>query len=439
MKTILTILFLTAVHTFPVFCQDSLTVQFTILNKQDKSHVNRAKITIDDSICLYSNAHGEAFFKTTPDRTLHLDISHGRYNDVVLVKKVGKKSSIDTVFINIQLAPLKTQLIDEAYVTAAGIPVVVYGSDSLSVSDFEILDNGRLLLLTYPKRLSKSNDLVILEGKRLISRFSIDERAEELIRDYRGNPFLVCRKNVYGIRINEDNVELLPVEKNYYMKYIAPIVDTNQTKMYFSNYSEDIPRFDYFSFDQEDSSYYKIQTIQDDLMMELYRSEYKYVDVRTKLWAKNLELETGIDAELWVGANYFTQSIYYKSLYAPMFNRNDSLIVLDHYNDLLRVFSSDGIPVDSVEIHYHYNKKKTGFKNSVIQDSKTQEIYVFFDRAGYTYISVLDVSTGNLGPQIRLTHRYIENLTILNNQAYYVYRPFESAQKKFLYREGLPR
>lgn len=36
-------------------------------------------------------------------------------------------------------------------------------------------------------------------------------------------------------------------------------------------------------------------------MMELYRSEFKYVDVRTKLWAMDKEHETGIDKEIWVG------------------------------------------------------------------------------------------------------------------------------------------
>ena len=60
-------------------------------------------------------------------------------------------------------------------------------------------------------------------------------------------------------------------------------------------------------------------------MMELYTSEYKWMDVRTKLWAKNKEIETGIAAEVWVGANYFTQSLYYEEAYAPMFHRNDSI------------------------------------------------------------------------------------------------------------------
>ena len=48
--------------------------------------------------------------------------------------------------------------------------------------------------------------------------------------------------------------------------------------------------FEYFTFDQLDSSYKKIMHIEDDLMMELYSAEYKWADVRTKLWAKNKEI-----------------------------------------------------------------------------------------------------------------------------------------------------
>ena len=41
-------------------------------------------------------------------------------------------------------------------------------------------------------------------------------------------------------------------------------------------------------------------------MMEFYRAEYKYVDVRTKLWAHQKQIETGIDKENGDGATVFT-------------------------------------------------------------------------------------------------------------------------------------
>jgi hypothetical protein len=173
-------------------------------------------------------------------------------------------------------------------------------------------------------------------------------------------------------------------------------------------------------------------------MMELYRSEYKWVDVRTKLWAKEKEHQTGIDAEIWVGANYFTQSIYYKELYAPMFHRNDTLFVFDYYKDMLLCYSAHGDPIDSIPIYHHYNPRSTGWKKQLIQDRITGEIYAVYDKAGFTYLGNVNVTTGLISELVRLEYRYVDKLAVHNNAVYYVYRPFESVQKRFLYKEKLP-
>ncbi len=178
--------------------------------------------------------------------------------------------------------------------------------------------------------------------------------------------------------------------------------------------------------------------VEDKLMMELYRSEYKWVDVRTKLWAKNKELATGIDAEIWVGANYFTQSIYYKELYAPLFHRNDSLFVFDYYKDMLYTYDRTGEALDSIGIYHHYNPRSSGWKKQLLQDRKTGEIYAVFDRAGYSYLGRVNTRSGIISEQVKLKYRYVDKIQVHGNFVYYIYRPFESAQKRYLYRERLP-
>jgi hypothetical protein len=169
--------------------------------------------------------------------------------------------------------------------------------------------------------------------------------------------------------------------------------------------------------------------------MELYRSEYKWADIRTKLWAKEKENETGIDAEIWVGANYFTQSIYYKQLYAPLFVINDTVLVFDHYKNWMYRFSRVGNMIDSLPIYYHLQPKQTGWKKQLIQDQITGQIYLLFDKAGWMSLKRFDVKTGKLAETIPLSFRYADKILIRNNCVYYTYRPFETAQKKFLYKE----
>ena len=80
-----------------------------------------------------------------------------------------------------------------------------------------------------------------------------------------------------------------------------------------------------------------LSELPDDELVEQYRAEYRFtsnfdaVGVRRKLEAKNYELATGIDAEVFFGRKYFTSSIYYESPFAPMFIVNDSLYLFDYH------------------------------------------------------------------------------------------------------------
>jgi hypothetical protein len=416
---------------------DSTRVILSVMDKVHGESVQNVRITIqlnERSIFKVSNQEGKAEFYL-PVGSCVIALSHPLFESQNVTKRIVKSDSIQ---FDVFLVPVRTQNLKEVIVKAPGVPDTVYQSKRLSVSDFEIRQNGDLVLLVYPKQLKKGSELLLYNGQEVTNSFSVPGIAEELIRDYRGNPHVVCKDNVFGIHVMKDKIGIATIEKDYFMKYVAPIVDTNHTKMYFSNFSSVYPAFSYFTYDQLDSTYRKICNIQDDLMMELYRSEYKWVDVRTKIWAKEKEHETGIDAEVWVGATYFTQSIYYKELYAPLFHRNDSLFVFDYHKDKLLTYDAQGDQIDSVAIYHHYFPRSTGWRKQLIQDPVTGEIYAVFDRAGYTYLGRVDTKNGEISEKVRLEFRYIDKISIHNNFVYYVYRPFESVQKKFLYKERLP-
>ena len=435
------ILFLFSLNVCSAFSQqDSVVVRVSIVDDRYGDPIKNATGVIISSDTLFgtSNSKGKFTKKIAVPTNLNVRISHSQFLSDEQTKKLTKKYSGDTVVINFKLEFIKSQNVDSIVVFAPGSPQVVFSSPKLHVEDYVLFKNGEILLLTYQKRLKKGSELKIFNGNKITSSFQVPDRALELVHDYRGNAHVVCENNVYGIHQREDKVGLSRLDKSYFMTYLAPIVDTNASKMYFSNFNKDYPAFEYFTFDRIDSTYKKIMKIEDELMMELYRSEYKWVDVRTQLWAKNKEIKTGIDAEIWVGANYFTQSIYYKEAYAPLFHRDDTIYIFDYYKDLLFTFNKNGDGIDSLGIYHHYNPRSTGWKKNVIQDSKTGEVYAVFERAGYTYIGRIDLKTGEIPEQVRLKHRFIHKVSVNGNHVYYVYRPFESIQKKYLYRERLP-
>lgn len=425
----------------PAIAQDSILVQFSVIDKKYGDPVKNVDLlVIADGITerKRTNSQGKTFYTGIQNQKLTIKLTHPQFVSVEERITLVIRGGVDTLKIAYEMEFIRSQELAEIVVPAPGIPVAVYGSKHLHVEDFEVLRSGDLLLLTYPKRLKKGSELLYHDGISVLNSFSVPGEAKHLIRDFRGNTHVVCAENVFGIYPDGKTLGISSLPKEYFFKYIAPIVDTNQTRMYFTTFNPDFPAFEYFSFDQLDSTYRKIMKIEDDLMMELYRAEYKWVDVRTKLWAKNKEIQTGVDAEIWVGANYFTQSVYYKELYAPLFHRNDSLFVFDYYKDKLYTYNKFGDAIDSTAIYHHYDPKNTGWKSQLIQDKVTGEIYALFDREGYSYLGRVDTKSGEITEQVKLEYRYVTKIEVHNNNVFYVYRPFESIQKKFLYKERLP-
>ncbi len=424
------------VFSHSILSQDSIVISGEIKERFESNSIGNATVSIltNGRYTVYTSSNGFFELKIPFQKKIEVNVTHPEFNDEQKVIYLVKK---DTFYVKIEMTPIKT-LSDVVVNSKRELPKKVFGDSLLSVADFELMRDGKILLLAYPKRLVKGSQLLLWKDK-VESEFIIDGDAEELVRDFRGNPHIICEDKVIGVKLeNEGTILPYTIDKEYFKKYLAPILDTNKSKMYFTTFNKDYPAFNYYSYDQLDSSYSKIVEITDELMMELYRSEYKWADVRTKLWAKQKEIETGIEAVIWVGANYFTKSVYYKELYAPLFHRNDTLFVFDYYKDKLLIFNQIGGNVDSVTITHHYHPKETGWKKKLIQDRLTGQIYAITEIAGYSYISHVNTQTGKLESRVKLGYRYVEKIEIYNNEVFYIYRPFESIQKKYLYNEKLP-
>ena len=347
------------------------------------------------------------------------------------------RNTSDTLFIKLVLRPIKSQSMDQVVIKAPGIPDTVFNSTEFHVADFEVTDAGDYILLVYPKRSGHNNAILWYDGNRIKDSMSIHGIGINLVKDYRDNIHLICQEEVYHVSHKNDSLALFSIPKDYFLDYVLPIVDTTTSKLFFSNFNMYYPAFDYFALDQIDSSYRKIIHIEDPLMMELYRSEYKWVDVRTRLWAKQKEIETGVDAQIWVGANYFTQSIYYKVPFAPLFKIQDSIYVLDFQSDQMIVYTPMGEVSRRTPLLFHYHKDKTGWKRVILKDESTQALYALFEKDGISMLGKIDLTTGKIVSKHRLYHKYVEKIRIHHGNVYYIYRPFESIQKRFLYKERL--
>ena len=388
-----------------------------------------------DNYYLKTNQNGDYEFKVDLSQLDTITFKHYGFDTktIVISKKQKKRIKNNELIINVTLS---YHTFDEVVVSFT--PKKVFGSQNYSVADFEWYDTNKLVLLTYEKNQKKGSVLRLVDStSKVLDRYYIDEETIELKRDYRGNIHLITKNNVFWILINNDVFSVYREDTKFYYQYLAPVLDTIQDRIYYTNYSDKFPAFNYIEYNKTDSLYKTLIAVIDEPMMEQYRSEFKFVDVRTQLWAHRKEIETGIDKEIWVGATVFTNSLYYQPLYAPLFVQKDSVYIFDHYkNKLFKYIPTKGV-VDSLRITYHIQSKKSGWEQPLIQDKISGKIYAMFMRGGYTYLSLIDLNTGYISKTFKLYYKYVEKIQIINNEVFYIYRPFESVQKKYIYKETI--
>ncbi len=316
-------------------------------------------------------------------------------------------------------------------------PQIVYQNKKLNVQDFEFVGEN-ILLLTYEKRPGHNTRLVLTDEKNtVISSYFLDNDASKMEKDYEGKIHVLASDFVFGVTIYEDQIYLLKEDKSAYESFLKPLVHKSDDQIYFSNYAWHYPAFTYYAFNTTDSTYKNLKYVEDKFMLGMYRAEYKYVDTRTKLEAYRMQERTGVDKEIWAAVwNGFPNSLYYKPVYAPIFARNDSVLLFDHYSNQLFYFDDENNLLDSVSINYHLGKEASNWKKQLIMDDISKKIYNVFEKNG-TYMLVELNALGQAVSTINLQYKYPEKIKIHNGYVYFNYRPFESLQNKYLYKQAL--
>jgi len=341
----------------------------------------------------------------------------------------------DTIKLNLkmEIAPLELNVVNVSSTKKAD---TVFGTWKFSVADYEFY-NDKFILLTFEKDLRQAKIALADASQKILATFSIPDEAEKLYKDYLGYINVICSKNIYRITIDNDNVihlGALPVFE--YKQRIMPCVDTLESTIYFSNYDRDYPEFTYYAFNTRDTSYAPIKKVYDKQALDSYNMEYYFLNTKDKLTARKIAQEYKVDyhrvAAIMSGV---THSMFYTPLYAPLFIINDTVCIFDHYSNAIFKYNRQNQLLDSVPIEYHHPKNWKEWKNKLIADEITKEVYAIYQKNGFFYLKKIDIKGGKIVSSYKLTNQYVDKIKIKNGSVYYVYRPFESLQQRFIYKE----
>lgn len=406
-----------------------------IANAHMSYYANGQKHTISDD-------QGRFILSLDQPSETKLNISHISFQDTTVTISTNQLRSGST--IEILLTPNAFN-IPEAIVSSA--PKKVFGSSSHHVADFAFLNNG-ILLLTYEKeerwKRPEQVQQSIYQGCKLVwidslenekCELRLSEKCHAFYEDFLNECFLETEKGIHHVEFLNGQIVLKFVDTPTFEEQVLPVIDTINQYTVASNYYEEYPAFEYYGFNNQDSSILHFCKIIDEPLMEQYRSEFKWLSPREKLEAYRISLKHEVDKEV-VGAmlSGFSQSMYYQKLYAPLFLDHDTVEVYDHYKHLIFKFDENLNCIDSIPISYHLQKH---WAKMLVQDKDRDTVYALFEKQGKCELRTIEKNTGTVHNSFQLAYRYPEQIKVKNGEVYYIYRPFESSQKRFLYKEEL--
>lgn len=383
-----------------------------------------------------------------PKKILSLSLSHIAYKDTSLkidLRMVENDSLSFTFFM--EYAPVE---LDVAEVSDRRLPDTIYGHEEHHIADFAFIDKD-LLLLTYQKedRWKRQNlsDQTLYKGTKLLLIRDKKQKTSARIKvpdalgfynDYLNEVFLKTLEGVFHVRVEENDIRLFKISDKEFIRHVVPAIDTLNHHLLFSTWTDNFPAFDYYRFGLSDSVERDLLHVEDEEQLKMLRSEYKYLSTRNKLNAYRLELKTGIDKEL-IAAQMtgFAKSKYFEPIYAPCFILGDSIVVFNHPDMQIVNFDREGRQTNVAKPTYLLDSDSKYWQNQLIHDKETGKIYAVYKRHGFCYLKSIDLYSGETEQSLRLNYRYPEQIRVRDDKVYYVYRPYGSRQKRFLYSEEL--
>ena len=345
----------------------------------------------------------------------------------------------DTLYLNVVMQSSEFMLRPADIVGKRSSPDTVIGNWRFFIEDYVFLNDSQFILLTFEKTLKKAQVRLADHKEKILGACAINGEAIELYRDYQGHINVLCRDSAFRVKIVPPaTVLLLALPYRDFCARMLPCVDTLGGKILFSNYHRDYPAFSYFAFKPGDTTVQRVRTVADKELLDQYNWEFDFLKPKDRLYARKMEAWTGIDKRM-IAATMtgFANSIYYTPLYAPMYVVHDTICVFDHYADTLFLYDSEMNRIGASKISYHHPKDWKEWDRAIIRDEVTGAIYARFEKDGYYTLKQIDIKTGKISGEYRLVNRYVKRIRVRNGYVYYVYQPFDSLQKKYLYREQI--
>lgn len=387
-----------------------------------------------------TDATGKARLSLPQERDALLQLSHVAFETRRIVVPAGTGRMV----VRLERRAVELPAVD----IARPAPELVYRHPVLHVADMMPGPEGLWVLVYERRRLLQSQAdagrrtlrdvrLVLLDDDLLeVAGGMVPGEARALHHDHAGRVYLEAVDKAYRLSYDaRQGIVMHSTSLHDLNEAVLPWTDSIPGMLLGSNRHPAWPAFDHFAYDPAADASQVICSIVDHHVMELFRSEYKYMSGADKVRAMNMERELGVDREIIAGfMTGFPQSLYFSVPYAPLFKVGDTLHVFDHVDGIIRSYKPNGTMLGAVVMRH---QQERGFRQRLLQDPVTARVYAWNELHGNAWLSEVDPRTGATRVVLRMGLRYPEEVKVYNGHAYYVNRAQGSTLVRSLFREPL--
>lgn len=308
-------------------------------------------------------------------------------------------------------------------------PDTVLSSPLWMIRDFEFLDTF-IVALTWDKHPDRCHLRLFDASNREHGAIALNVKPYALFRDVFDRVYLIDKQGVHWIE--ENGPKLHAMSEEAFFGRIYPLVARSDSAWFYSTFLRNRPEFAYLRSKND-----TLHMVRDQHMYDLYHAEYTFMPFQQKCALKRRCAQTGEDRyALAAEMSGFTQSLWWRALYSPLFVHGDSVWIADHYRDSVFIYHQSGRCLAAKPMDFHHSK---AYKGEILFDTEKGRPYARFEQHGRVRLVPLNTFAQTLNEGNTLQHRYVEKLKVYKGKAWYLYRPFESSQNSFLYAEFLGR
>ncbi len=348
-----------------------------------------------------------------------------------------------------RLIELTEQIYQMPVISITDKPDSVFGSVKYSVGDF-VWWNGKLTMLLYEhekllKPANEKRDLwedawiaQIDSFGKIVTSFHINEPAERFHLTPTGLCFVLTENSVFQLQ-SEPFLHLDKLSYESFRQEYEPICGFLNSNIVFHTFTEEYPEFSYYMLKEDNDNPIELEHVADSLTMELFKSEYKYMNGRAKRIAYQYELDYGVPKEIVAGQmTQFKESPYYQDPIAKIIQLEDHWSIFNVSQKTVITVNAEGTVMNRLKMEGPRNLASIPAKEKILStqfDSEKKEMICFTQlRTGESMLNLLK-EDGTLELKKNLYWQHIRNPQIKNGRVYYLYRPFESRNNWYLYSE----